>query len=54
MKKILRLQDHLKKLVSREAWHVYLKLEAVVNERGILEQDELVEWTFEARRRRSR
>ena len=50
-KHVLRLQDRLKKLVPRDAWHVYLKLEALVNERAILEQDEISEWAFEARRR---
>ena len=40
-KKILRLQDRLKRLVSVEAWHVYLKLEATVNERVMLEQEDL-------------
>lgn len=50
-KKILRLQDRMKRFVSVEAWHVYLKLEQVVNERAILEQDLLVEWAFEAGRR---
>ena len=53
-KKILRLQDRLKKLVSVEAWHVYLKLEAIVNERAIVDQDESADWAFEAGRRRSR
>jgi len=41
----------LKRLVSVEAWHVYLKLEATVSQRAMLEQDELVEWALEAGRR---
>ena len=53
-KHVLRLQDRLKKLVSRDAWRVYLKLETVVNERAILEQDEIAEWAFAAGRRRAR
>lgn len=53
-KKILRLQDRLKRLVSVEAWHVYLKLEEVVNERAIVEQDLLVEWAFESGQKQRR
>lgn len=46
--RVRRVQGQLRKLVSDDAWHAYLKLEATVNERASLEADLIVKWAFEA------
>jgi hypothetical protein len=48
---VRKLQRKLRRMITRDAWLTYLRLEEVVNERAAIEADVLVEWAFKSGRR---
>ena len=51
-KKIRRWGRRLHEAVDADAWMLYLRLEELVNDRAVMEQDLLVAWAFEQGRTR--
>ncbi len=50
-RRVRNVQRKLRRMMSRDAWKTYLRLEEVVNERAFIEGNLLVEWAFKSGRR---
>lgn len=47
-RRVRKVQRTLRRAATYDAWHAYLHVEEVVNDRAAVEQDVLVRWAFEA------